>query len=1618
MASNLPINLVVEFNDLDNVQNYNEKFYLARNGLFKQTLTISNSQGFVNVDISNLAPGVEKVMVVPVDTYYPNSKVTVRFNVGTGLSAYDIDLPTKKMLLWTIHEDFVPSLTGLQIMTDSITPMNVIVYFFSTAVDPDTQQNDAPPGVGIVTSVNGRDGDVVLTKNDVGLSNVDNTADAAKPVSVAQQQALAIKQSLSQKGQPNGYASLDGTGKIPLAQIPPSAGAVWGSISGTLSAQADLQSALSARKSQVQNQLVVQKNPGTQEFLTIEAAVAAVVAPSASNRYEIFVGPGVFQVAATIVLPDYVSLRGADIQSTIIEASAPGFHVIQWGFESEVSFVSIRGAGATYAALYANNTGDYVQAHKVSISDCGYGVLVSSSSVDTFCYLEYVDVDGVFTEALRIQALGGATSYVNAENFYAFAEPGFAGNSARVSGTNADLNLLSSGFFGVATATGILVAEGGHLSAQGVYFKDQLLAIKVENTGVAPSLNLNAVDFRDCDSDIDVANPTTTGYMVGYSEHEKTTIASGASFFIAQNNPQIVSVSQTGGDHTSVSQAVATITDASALKPYLVQIGPGVFSEPEIVMKPHVHLNGSGNMLTVLTAAAPGQVLLRAADSSSISNLYLTGATGIGGYGIYYEGQGTGIFEVMHVQFGSNATQCRAFANTAKTTMVLDSCGSADQAFTHGFVVDSNPGFKSEVIVFDFIWRTSTPPYPTGEFIAVSGTDSIFRASNVTAVVGTPSGKGITLSNGASAFLSACNFSGFTKALEVQNVGAGPQVRASGVSIESCTQDIDIAHPSALGSFQGVATAAKVYVNPTATFPLSYQDTSNGDIIASGVLKLGFADNSQEDVSTLIVEASTMGVLQGGVLSDGGGLLTSVTAGSGYVDNSGVLKKISWNATGITLPANVTRYVFFNSLGVLTSSASLPSSESNIILGRVATNATGNELTEQSAMRAEHTSNIYDESFRKAFGPIYASGSAISEHTTPFKINATSGTYYFSTNKYQPAGGTQISFTQYYQDGLGGWNRNILSTVDHSHYDDSSGTLQNLTASYYAKHAFYLVGDGANEKYFCVLSQAQYASLLEAENADLPFPPDWISDAVVLIASIIVRQGAATISEIRDERPRAGFKSAGTSSSSDHQSLSNRGDVNAHPQYLLVSGASPMTGDLDLGSNDIVNAGTINGVTVTDLTSRLIPGGADELPTAAPSTSLDADTANSAGLTAIFSRADHLHDILVGAPVSVGTSNSAGTGAPLARADHVHDHGSQSNPGHHAIATSLANGFMSAVDKAKLDLVSALELGYLSGVTSGIQSQLNTRQAQSANLTALAALATFGIVVQTAASSFTTRTITAASARLSVVNGDGIASNPVLDVVESNLLLANIGGTLSVGKGGTGSTTPLNNGRVMVSSGGAIVETAAITANRALVSSASGLPQASSVTDTELGHISGVTSAIQTQLNNKQPLAAQLTTLAAYNSNGLLTQTAVGTYTGRTLTAGSSKVSVSNGDGVAGNPAVDVNPGNISLSSLGGMLGAAQFDLVKSGSVLGNFGASNQESQLTSTTVSATWVTANSRISATIVYAGTSDHDGDDSLVEEIQVHAGNVVPGVSFDLVFFAPLGAFGDYRAHYLAY
>lgn len=99
-------------------------------------------------------------------------------------------------------------------------------------------------------------------------------------------------------------------------------------------------------------------------------------------------------------------------------------------------------------------------------------------------------------------------------------------------------------------------------------------------------------------------------------------------------------------------------------------------------------------------------------------------------------------------------------------------------------------------------------------------------------------------------------------------------------------------------------------------------------------------------------------------------------------------------------------------------------------------------------------------------------------------------------------------------------------------------------------------------------------------------------------------------------------------------------------------------------------------------------------------------------------------------------------------------------------------------------------------------------------------------------------------------------------------------GQVTIGSGGTTINVTdgtLVNADINASAAIAHSKMAALTASRAVVTDASGFASAASVTATELGYLSGVTSAIQTQLGAKQASDADLTALAAISgSQGML----------------------------------------------------------------------------------------------------------------------------------------------------
>jgi len=141
-----------------------------------------------------------------------------------------------------------------------------------------------------------------------------------------------------------------------------------------------------------------------------------------------------------------------------------------------------------------------------------------------------------------------------------------------------------------------------------------------------------------------------------------------------------------------------------------------------------------------------------------------------------------------------------------------------------------------------------------------------------------------------------------------------------------------------------------------------------------------------------------------------------------------------------------------------------------------------------------------------------------------------------------------------------------------------------------------------------------------------------------------------------------------------------------------------------------------------------------------------------------------------------------------------------------------------ALGKIAAAVISVTELGYLSGVTSNIQTQLNT----------LAASGTY------------------TASRVIVSNSSGVLAASTITSTELGYL--------------SGATSNLQ-AQINTLSGGMV-----LTANRAIITDSSGNLTASAVTSTELGYLAGVSSAIQTQLGGKQAtIIGAATTITASN---------------------------------------------------------------------------------------------------------------------------------------------------------
>ena len=927
------------------------------------------------------------------------------------------------------------------------------------------------------------------------------------------------------------------------------------------------------------------------DFNSIKAAVNSITDATEYNTYTVQVGPGIFY-ETEITMKSWITVKGDSTTTTIVSASNASASIFIGADQSMVIDMQIQGttAPSQSAIVYSSPTTPQTNAifyvenvrfgtnytHAKVIGTSGGNCIMQCSNVKyggwPFTLGFHVTNDGSGIGRMQLRNVTSTNGGIATSTGLIFAKADQPGCAFIVNGC------LLTKAVGAAAGTGFWVENGGSLRLTAVNFQRWERGIYAPNVGSAPSIFGSALNFENNTYDVYVEHTSATGHIEGTDAFLKTIIPAAAPLYEIDTDPRKLIVAKKGGDFTSISASVAWIVDSSETNRYIIEVGPGEFTENVIDLrnKPYISIVGSDIRATqIIPAGNHNQFIL--GNANEVSFLSLIG-NNTSGYAAFVAEDLDGFALIHKISIYDWDTGIKLIGNTSSSQFYGEYV-DINGPFTYGTYTSASNGTLTNLSMENYYLfpsgGVSTGNYAIGTGAELDLYTAVFPGDSVSG------SSAIYLVDGAVSEVAGLDVQNWEYGVYVPNIGTAPRFRIVGGMIHnSLTYDFNILKTGTQGRFQGISDHTKIN-NSSQEFYWNFLDDTDGENDITRKISVTFADGTHTDASTLIFKGSPMGLINGGNITVSTGLTASVASGFGYLadfSDPDIIKRIDWNTSTINLTPNSNNYIYFNDNAILSSAGSEPAIDSNIVLGRVVTNNTDIEFIDDSPYVATHMASCLSLFNRAALGPVYQDGSIVTENVTPFKLDITPGTYFYSENKYTPSSGSQISFIRYYQSASV-YNREVTTTTVPSGLYNSGSELIPMSASYYTKHSLYLVGQDVNEKYFLVVGQDQFATLVETEDATLPTPPSYFNDGVVPVASIYVQSGSANITQIQDIRPVIGFRAAGVNASSVHGNLLGL-EQDDHTQYVLANGNRSMTGNFNLGGNSIINAGSVTATTI------------------------------------------------------------------------------------------------------------------------------------------------------------------------------------------------------------------------------------------------------------------------------------------------------------------------------------------------------------------------------------------------------------------------------------------------------
>jgi len=281
-----------------------------------------------------------------------------------------------------------------------------------------------------VQSVASKTGAVSLVKGDVGLGNVDNTADADKPVSTATQTALNAKQDTLESG--TNIKTVNSTSLLGSGNIEISSSVAWGGITGTLSSQTDLQSELDGKEDTITGAATTITGTDLTASRALTSSATGKVEVSAVTSTELGYLDGVTSAIQTQIDGKEATITGAATTITssdltasrAVTSSATGKIEVSSVTSTELGYVSgvtsaiqtqIDGKQATITGAATTIDDADLTASRALVSDGSGKVAVSDVTSTELGYLDGVtsavqtQVDSKTPKLISLNAQTGTT---------------------------------------------------------------------------------------------------------------------------------------------------------------------------------------------------------------------------------------------------------------------------------------------------------------------------------------------------------------------------------------------------------------------------------------------------------------------------------------------------------------------------------------------------------------------------------------------------------------------------------------------------------------------------------------------------------------------------------------------------------------------------------------------------------------------------------------------------------------------------------------------------------------------------------------------------------------------------------------------------------------------------------------------------------------------------------------------------------------------------------------------------------------------------------------------------------------------------------------------------------